>query len=70
MKPSNPSARQVPGGPAYQCEDICHRGERHWYRITGLTGWQRAARGLPAWGRHWQKPGNRVEINQMKGKQP
>jgi hypothetical protein len=26
------------------------RGRRNWYYTTGLTGWQRAAQGLPAWG--------------------
>ncbi|MBC7327550.1 DUF5320 domain-containing protein [bacterium] len=26
------------------------RGWRHWWRLTGLPGWARAARGLPAWG--------------------
>jgi hypothetical protein len=26
------------------------RGWRHWFRWTGLTGWQRAAMGWPAWG--------------------
>jgi len=26
------------------------RGRRNWYYATGLTGWQRAARGYPAWG--------------------
>lgn len=26
------------------------RGWRNWYRATGLTGWQRAAGGYPAWG--------------------
>ena len=25
-------------------------GFRNWYRATGLTGWQRAGMGLPAWG--------------------
>lgn len=23
---------------------------RHWFQATGLTGWQRAAQGWPAWG--------------------
>lgn len=27
------------------------RGWRHWFRATGLFGWQRAGR-LPAWGGH------------------
>lgn len=26
------------------------RGWRHWFRATGLTGWQRAWMGWPAWG--------------------
>jgi len=26
------------------------RGYRHWFYRTGLTGWQRAAMGWPAWG--------------------
>lgn len=26
------------------------RGWRNWYYATGLTGWQRAAMGAPAWG--------------------
>jgi hypothetical protein len=26
------------------------RGRRNWYYATGLTGWQRAASGFPAWG--------------------
>lgn len=26
------------------------RGYRHWYHATGLTGWARAWRGMPAWG--------------------
>ena len=26
------------------------RGYRNWYYATGLTGWQRAAMGYPAWG--------------------
>jgi len=26
------------------------RGWRNWYHATGLTGWQRAAAVLPAWG--------------------
>jgi hypothetical protein len=26
------------------------RGRRNWYYATGLTGWQRAAYGYPAWG--------------------
>jgi hypothetical protein len=25
-------------------------GRRNWFHATGLTGWQRAAAGLPAWG--------------------
>jgi hypothetical protein len=25
------------------------RGRRHWFYATGLTGWQRAAAGIPAW---------------------
>jgi hypothetical protein len=25
------------------------RGQRNWYYATGLTGWQRAAAGFPAW---------------------
>ena len=25
-------------------------GRRNWYYATGLTGWQRAGYGLPAWG--------------------
>jgi hypothetical protein len=25
-------------------------GRRNWYYATGLTGWQRAAQGMPAWG--------------------
>jgi len=30
------------------------RGHRHWFHATGLTGWQRAAMGRPAWG--WPAP--------------
>ena len=26
------------------------RGRRNWYRATGMPGWARAARGMPAWG--------------------
>jgi len=26
------------------------RGRRNWFYATGLTGWQRAAAGMPAWG--------------------
>ena len=26
------------------------RGRRNWYYATGLSGWARAAQGLPAWG--------------------
>jgi len=26
------------------------RGYRNWFYATGLTGWQRALQGLPAWG--------------------
>ena len=26
------------------------RGRRNWYNATGMTGWQRAAQGMPAWG--------------------
>jgi len=26
------------------------RGRRNWYYATGLPGWARAARGMPAWG--------------------
>ncbi|KPJ55176.1 hypothetical protein AMJ47_01525 [Parcubacteria bacterium DG_72] len=26
------------------------RGWRNWYRATGLSGWQRARMGYPAWG--------------------
>jgi len=29
------------------------RGWRHWWRLTGMPGWLRAARGLPAWGSGW-----------------
>ena len=25
-------------------------GWRNWYRATGMTGWQRASMGMPAWG--------------------
>jgi hypothetical protein len=40
---------------ARRCRDSKHRGERHWYRITGLNGWERAARGVPAWGLEWKQ---------------
>ena len=26
------------------------RGRRNWYYATGMTGWQRTAAGVPAWG--------------------
>jgi len=29
------------------------RGWRNWFYATGLTGWQRAAMGYPAWGAGW-----------------
>ncbi len=38
-----------------RCQDDKHRGERHWYRITGLRGWERAAKRLPAWGMQWPR---------------
>jgi hypothetical protein len=28
-------------------------GWRNWYRATGMPGWARAARGMPAWGQPW-----------------
>ena len=31
-------------------------GRRNWYRATGLTGWQRAAAGMPAYGGRWGYP--------------
>jgi len=32
------------------------RGWRNWFYSTGLTGWQRASMGLPAFGRPWTYP--------------
>jgi len=29
------------------------QGRRNWFHATGLTGWQRAAMGGPAWGGPW-----------------
>lgn len=51
---TNSGSQEEPFGEGVrQCRDTKHRGERHWYRITGLRGWERAARGLPAWGLQW-----------------
>ncbi len=38
-----------PGGWGF-CGPGAGRGWRHWFRATGLTGWQRAAMGWPWWG--------------------
>ena len=32
------------------------RGHRHWFYATGLTGWQRAAHGYPAYGTPYGAP--------------
>jgi len=32
-------------------------GRRNWFHATGLTGWQRAGVGQPAWGTPQQFPG-------------
>ena len=43
------------------------RGHRHWFHATGLTGWQRTAMGMPAWGAPGPLPaveGDRPNITQ------
>lgn len=50
--------------PLARCRDGRGRGRRHWLRITGWPGWQRAAKGLPAWGVvPDRKPGQRTVLN-------
>jgi hypothetical protein len=51
MNPS--SQKELVREGVRQCRDTRHRGERHWYRITGLSGWERARRGMPAWSLEW-----------------
>lgn len=42
--------------PGYGSYGRGGRGWRHWFRATGLTGWQRAFCGWPAWGSWVSEP--------------